>query len=135
MLDQAMNNLEGGASIKVIGVGGAGNNSVNRMITDGVKGVEFYVANTDAQLPTINNVFDSLPQTYSQRDLNIKYEKNYNDVDSAVSPHCFTVDGVIMNGTIDTMDDLSQKNLNAIVTQTSNDSTNCNMDIKHKFNS
>lgn len=37
------------AIIKVIGVGGAGNNAVNRMITDDVKGVEFIVANTDLQ--------------------------------------------------------------------------------------
>jgi len=35
--------------IKVIGVGGAGINAVNRMIATGLKGVEFIVANTDAQ--------------------------------------------------------------------------------------
>ena len=35
------------AKIKVIGVGGAGNNAVNRMIESGVKGVDFIVANTD----------------------------------------------------------------------------------------
>lgn len=38
-----------GAVIKVIGVGGAGNNAVNRMISEGVQGVEFIVANTDTQ--------------------------------------------------------------------------------------
>ena len=38
-----------GAKIKVIGVGGAGGNAVNRMIEDGVQGVEFIVANTDLQ--------------------------------------------------------------------------------------
>jgi cell division protein FtsZ len=38
-----------GANIKVIGVGGAGGNAVNRMIADDVKGVEFIVANTDVQ--------------------------------------------------------------------------------------
>lgn len=38
-----------GAIIKVIGVGGAGNNAVNRMIAEGVQGVEFIVANTDTQ--------------------------------------------------------------------------------------
>ncbi|KAA9220162.1 MULTISPECIES: cell division protein FtsZ [Aerococcus] len=37
------------ANIKVIGVGGGGNNAVNRMIDEGVKGVEFIVANTDTQ--------------------------------------------------------------------------------------
>lgn len=38
-----------GAIIKVIGVGGAGGNAVNRMIEDNVQGVEFVVANTDLQ--------------------------------------------------------------------------------------
>ena len=38
-----------GAKIKVIGVGGGGNNAVNRMIKAGVQGVEFIVANTDVQ--------------------------------------------------------------------------------------
>ena len=41
------------AKIKVIGVGGAGCNAVNRMIESGVKGVEFIVANTDLQV--LNN--------------------------------------------------------------------------------
>jgi len=39
-----------GASIKVIGVGGAGGNAVNRMMEAGLKGVEFIAANTDAQV-------------------------------------------------------------------------------------
>ncbi len=38
-----------GANIKVIGVGGAGGNAVNRMIDVGLEGVEFIVANTDVQ--------------------------------------------------------------------------------------
>lgn len=37
------------ANIKVIGVGGGGNNAVNRMISAGLKGVEFIAVNTDAQ--------------------------------------------------------------------------------------
>lgn len=37
------------ANIKVVGVGGGGNNAVNRMIKEGVRGVEFIVANTDTQ--------------------------------------------------------------------------------------
>ena len=36
-------------SIKVIGVGGGGSNAVNRMITSGVRGVEFIAVNTDKQ--------------------------------------------------------------------------------------
>ena len=42
-------NLDSLATIKVIGVGGGGNNAVNRMIEHGVKGVEFIAVNTDAQ--------------------------------------------------------------------------------------
>ena len=38
------------ANIKVIGVGGGGNNAVNRMIESGVQGVDFIVANTDLQV-------------------------------------------------------------------------------------
>ena len=39
-----------GEVIKVIGLGGAGNNAVNRMIEAGLSGVEFIAANTDAQV-------------------------------------------------------------------------------------
>ena len=42
-------NHNGSAIIKVIGVGGGGSNAVNRMINEGVKGVEFITVNTDAQ--------------------------------------------------------------------------------------
>ncbi|MCM3160407.1 cell division protein FtsZ [Metabacillus litoralis] len=42
-------NIDGLATIKVIGVGGGGNNAVNRMIEHGVQGVEFIAVNTDAQ--------------------------------------------------------------------------------------
>ena len=41
------------AKIKVVGVGGGGNNAVNRMIESGVQGVDFIVANTDLQV--LNN--------------------------------------------------------------------------------
>ena len=41
--------MSSGAKVKVIGVGGAGGNAVNRMIEEDVKGVEFIVANTDTQ--------------------------------------------------------------------------------------
>ncbi len=42
-------NDESLAIIKVIGVGGGGNNAVNRMIEHGVQGVDFIAVNTDAQ--------------------------------------------------------------------------------------
>ena len=41
--------LECGVKIKVIGVGGGGNNAVNRMITTNIRGVEFVSVNTDRQ--------------------------------------------------------------------------------------
>jgi cell division protein FtsZ len=43
------NKLELKANIKVIGCGGAGSNAVNRMISAGLNGVEFWACNTDAQ--------------------------------------------------------------------------------------
>ena len=50
------------ANIKVIGCGGAGQNTVNRMIDSGIEGVEFIAINTDTQAlynskaPTVLNV-------------------------------------------------------------------------------
>jgi len=44
-----------GARIKVIGVGGGGNNAVNRMIAANVVGVEFIAANTDVQALQMSN--------------------------------------------------------------------------------
>ena len=41
--------VENSAQIKVIGIGGAGSNAVNRMIEQGIQGVEFVSINTDAQ--------------------------------------------------------------------------------------
>ena len=46
MLDTEMANV---TNIKVIGVGGGGGNAVNRMLLDGVQGVEFVAMNTDQQ--------------------------------------------------------------------------------------
>ena len=42
-----MRDIDRTPKIKVIGVGGAGNNAVNRMIEDHVKGVTFYMLNTE----------------------------------------------------------------------------------------
>ncbi|MBO5477835.1 MAG: cell division protein FtsZ [Clostridia bacterium] len=42
-------NKTGMATIKVVGVGGAGNNGVNRMVENGLKSVEFISVNTDRQ--------------------------------------------------------------------------------------
>ena len=51
IMDSADDNtmLDGTAIIKVIGVGGAGTNAVNRMVDSGIRGVEFIAVNTDRQ--------------------------------------------------------------------------------------
>ena len=41
--------MEQFAQIKVVGVGGGGNNAINRMVESGLKGVEFISINTDRQ--------------------------------------------------------------------------------------
>lgn len=46
---KTMNNAESFARIKVVGVGGGGCNAVERMIAEGLQGVEFISVNTDAQ--------------------------------------------------------------------------------------
>lgn len=45
-----LDNYDPTARIVVIGVGGAGNNAVNRMLEENISHVEFYVANTDKQV-------------------------------------------------------------------------------------
>ena len=49
MQSDIMNQPESFARIKVIGVGGGGCNAVNRMIDEGLSGIEFITVNTDAQ--------------------------------------------------------------------------------------
>ncbi|KAI8563052.1 hypothetical protein RHMOL_Rhmol03G0083400 [Rhododendron molle] len=45
------------AKIKVVGVGGGGSNAVNRMIESAMKGVEFWIVNTDVQAMKMSPVF------------------------------------------------------------------------------
>ena len=49
MIFEHDDSMSSGVNIKVIGVGGGGNNAVNRMISKGIKGVEFVAINTDRQ--------------------------------------------------------------------------------------
>lgn len=51
MSDNAQNDVvvDGSTKIKVVGVGGAGGNAVNRMVQEGLEGVEFVAINTDAK--------------------------------------------------------------------------------------
>ncbi len=50
MFNDNITNIAGRAKIKVIGVGGAGNNAVNRMIEAGIMCSDYYVVNTDSQI-------------------------------------------------------------------------------------
>lgn len=50
MFEQDIHKFTSGPTIKVVGIGGSGNNAINRMIVDGVQGVDFVAINTDAQV-------------------------------------------------------------------------------------
>ena len=52
---QAVESVENFARIKVLGIGGGGSNAVNRMIEEGLQGVEFVAINTDAQALMLSN--------------------------------------------------------------------------------
>lgn len=52
---KAENGPENIVTIKVLGVGGAGNNVVNRMVKSGTQGVEFIAVNTDKQALSVSN--------------------------------------------------------------------------------
>jgi cell division protein FtsZ len=55
MKQQARLDVENFARIKVLGVGGGGSNAINRMIEEGLRGVEFIAINTDAQALMLAN--------------------------------------------------------------------------------
>lgn len=48
------------AKIKVFGVGGAGCNAINRMVDEGLQGVDFFVANTDVQVLNVSPVHNKI---------------------------------------------------------------------------
>ena len=50
MIFEHDNSFESGVNIKVIGVGGGGNNAVDRMIAANIRGVEFIAINTPSTL-------------------------------------------------------------------------------------
>ena len=54
-------NIDAIVNIKVVGVGGGGNNTVHSMVKEGIKGVEFIVANTDEQVLNTSIAHTILP--------------------------------------------------------------------------
>ena len=65
MLDEEMD--ENVTTIKVIGVGGGGGNAVNRMVSDGLQGVEFIAMNTDQQALAKNHAATKVQSLRSAR--------------------------------------------------------------------
>ena len=59
MLEIMTNEADSAAKIIVVGVGGAGNNAVNRMIDENIGGVEFIGINTDKQALAVLQGSDS----------------------------------------------------------------------------
>jgi len=53
-------NFESGVNIKVIGVGGGGNNAVNRMVSTNIRGVDFIAINTDKQALVNSNATNKI---------------------------------------------------------------------------
>ena len=64
MLEIMTNEAESSAKIIVIGVGGAGNNAVNRMVEEAIGGVEFVGVNTDKQALTLCKAPTVLPPLF-----------------------------------------------------------------------
>ena len=57
---EVVDNFDTDAVIKVIGVGGGGGNAVKHMIQNSIEGVEFLIANTDAQALRNNNTYGTI---------------------------------------------------------------------------
>ncbi len=60
MVNEYFNN-DSKVNIKVIGVGGGGNNAINRMIVSNIRGVEFIAVNTDSQNLLMSNASHKIP--------------------------------------------------------------------------
>ena len=71
--------FESGVNIKVVGVGGGGNNAVNRMISSNVRGVDFIAINTDKQALQKSAATHKIPDVYkrqAQADTGARLQKN-----------------------------------------------------------
>ena len=58
------NDFESGVDIRVVGVGGGGNNAVNRMIQSGIKSASFVAVNTDKQALFLSQAPQRVPQVF-----------------------------------------------------------------------
>ena len=79
-----------GLKIKVIGVGGAGNNAVNRMIEDKIKGVSFYLLNTEPSSSKNSSVsFIIVVYSFEPADVKLGETVVLLIIFSALSAFCF----------------------------------------------
>ena len=69
MLEIKTNESEAAAKIIVVGVGGGGNNAVNRMIDEQIAGVEFIAINTDKQALQLCKAPTLMPVSYTHLDV------------------------------------------------------------------
>ncbi len=76
-----------GTQIKVIGVGGGGGNAVEHMIAQGVQGVEFVCANTDAQALNRSAAHDLIQLGTTGLGAGAKPEAGKAAAEEAVRPH------------------------------------------------
>ena len=81
MLEIKTNESEAAAKIIVVGVGGGGNNAVNRMIDEQIAGVEFIAVNTDKQAlqlckaPTLMQIGDKITKGLDRRSVRKQQKK------------------------------------------------------------
>ena len=98
MLEIMTNEAESAARIIVIGVGGAGNNAVNRMIDEQIGGVEFIGVNTDKQAlqlckaPTLIQIGEKLTKGLgagAKPEIGEKAaEESYEEIKGATGAYC-----------------------------------------------
>ena len=69
--------MDGTATIKVIGVGGAGNNAINRMIEAGIKGVEFIAVNTDRQALQLSKASAKMLKAFADKQSQKGYSREF----------------------------------------------------------
>ena len=83
MLEIKTNESEAAAKIIVVGVGGGGNNAVNRMIDEQIAGVEFIAINTDKQAlqlckaPTLMQIGDKITKGLGAGDISRIKRRGY----------------------------------------------------------
>ncbi len=102
MDENTMPMIDGTATIKVIGVGGAGNNAVNRMVESGIKNVEFIAVNTDRQALVLSKAASKIQigeknhKRFRSRSQQISVHKQQKKVKQKLQKHYIRADMVFV---------------------------------------